>query len=384
MSQRVSLLLILVVLAACGSSTSQPVPVAVPARPTAPIIPPFTSTVEEDRASLVPKEPLVVPTPSTPLQASCAVVQKKHEDMIIAAEKGDAPLDESNRKELRKVGSCLPAGKGAWAVRLGTLMSVPMPVEPSGGSTIFMNFGVGALEAVFIDENGVAPDLAMGHWLSIGSFGNLSFDRQILFDFDGDGIAELALCLSAGGGNLDDEYQWECKVLAWKNGRIQPYDGIPAGALLRDIEDVDTDGRPDLLSMGPFEAPCEIPKKNTLCVEPRIVGPSGFLYHALPDGKFTPTDEAAKAYARQNFPYDMNALFESTVPPEGSSVRMLRSMGANAVRGALAFGEDRKKIRAALTVLRRGYCGNPNKCRYFDAMEKWPSSPFWPAIKANP
>lgn len=368
-------LLLLLSLEGCSSAPAQP---AAPPASAAPSAAPATSA-----ASDVSVSPALEAGPSTPLAAACARLRRKNEEQIGQAQRGPAPLDEDIAGELRKVEACIPAGSGAWAVRIVSLMSLATPVVESSGSVIQLNLGIGGLEVVFVDANGVVPEVGDGHVLGITSFGNLSFNRITTFDYDADGTPEFGLCLAAGGGNLDQEYEWECALLAWKKGSIQPYGGAPAGASIRDIEDIDADGRPDILSMGPFEAPCDDPAKSP-CVDPPVAGPAGFLYHALPDGTLTPSDDVARAHAVKQFPYDLRALFEHDAPPTGSDVRTLRGMGANAVRGALAFGEDRKKIRAALARPRQGYCADPKRCPFFDAMESWPVSPFWPNGPAKP
>jgi hypothetical protein len=81
-------------------------------------------------------------------------------------------------------------------------------------------------------------------------------------------------------------------LLTYKNGAIVEYPGLPKG--VRSMEDVDADGRPDLVYF-PYAQP-RINSCSRLDLE--AAGPA-MLAHARPDGTFSLDDDAAVAYARR-------------------------------------------------------------------------------------
>jgi len=106
-------------------------------------------------------------------------------------------------------------------------------------------------------------------------------------DYDGDGAAELIVD--------DDSASPEMALRVWtvRDGRIVPY--TPAEELreVRDVHDVDHDGRPDLVLPSPWSI-------RDTCGRAGIVhdGPTA-LAHALPGGGFSTTDAVARAWMLQ-------------------------------------------------------------------------------------
>ena len=80
-----------------------------------------------------------------------------------------------------------------------------------------------------------------------------------------------------------------------KNGTVQPY-APAAGIVFHRVEDVDHDGRPDLVTYGTYRA--SFPDRCSSEHSP-IVGPA-LLAHALKDGTFSMADAQAIAFAKQS------------------------------------------------------------------------------------
>jgi hypothetical protein len=124
----------------------------------------------------------------------------------------------------------------------------------------------------------------------------------LTFDFDSDGERELFL--RSGYGNEGGTFLWT-ELYRFARGVIEPYPR-PEGFAITSIEDVNDDGRPDLLSAPTLDA-------GSACG-------SGFERHidahplvaiSLADGTFDPTAPAAKTYARRwcpSLPTDLRTV----------------------------------------------------------------------------
>ncbi len=127
------------------------------------------------------------------------------------------------------------------------------------------------------------------------------------FDFDGDGVRELLVGVEHGGATgttAETSSAW-----TYREGAIVPYeppraDGGPlrrdAGAFalpnFADTDDVDHDGRPDLLTRGGYEESATVRAGGPKLV---MLVPPLFVLHALPDGSFTTSDDVAKKHLAQ-------------------------------------------------------------------------------------
>lgn len=137
----------------------------------------------------------------------------------------------------------------------------------------------------------------------------LAWDRssalavRALADYDGDGEVEV-LRERAGkeheGGPIEER-----TILTLARGKIAPY--APArGFSIVAVEDADGDGRPDLVTRGPYEG----------IVDPDAfgnawpAGPAIFLAHAQPDGTFAFGDAASVTFTRGKCPARPALAFE--------------------------------------------------------------------------
>jgi hypothetical protein len=156
------------------------------------------------------------------------------------------------------------------------------------------------MAAVYVDASGKKSELRLkgAGRLAERSFGANDLDRVSVaaeqgFDFDGDGEDELI----AYGTNQTKEgpklpLAW---VLTVKDGVVQPY-APAAGIVFHRVEDVDHDGRPDLVTYGSYRA--SFPDRCS-GEHSAIVGPA-LLAHSLKDGTFSMSDERAIAFAKQS------------------------------------------------------------------------------------
>lgn len=115
-----------------------------------------------------------------------------------------------------------------------------------------------------------------------------------MFDWDGDGENEVFVKTRIG--TSDFEEQSEGSIIAWQGGKMVPYP--PAADLPIDgVEDVDGDGRPDLV----------LRTWKTRLTDPTRTGtqPASNVRaaaHSLADGTFSKKDAAAVAYLQKQCP----------------------------------------------------------------------------------
>jgi len=137
-----------------------------------------------------------------------------------------------------------------------------------------------------------------------------------LFDYDGDGEAELLFTMDAyvSEGTVSGSVG---RVLTYKAGTVRNYTPEP-GLVWSNVEDIDHDGRPDLLG---------------------AYGTVTVAAHSLANGSFSSVDAAAQAVARRACPPDRKAVFlsvtaETPLPdgygPSGWNGACARLWGASA------------------------------------------------------
>jgi hypothetical protein len=190
------------------------------------------------------------------------------------------------------LGSCVGSPDGAWAVTLerlgpterdmvyGTFSLVhglpdgkdvrfrPWPLSKTPGSA-FANFGLHAESICY-----QAPRV-------MGSF-----------DWDGDGDEEIVLAVESSG---HETWEFDSEVFSFKDGAVVPY-GPAAGLVIDEVRDVDGDGRPDLLTSGPYsDVTVDL---GAGFAATRLVEKM-FVAHSLADGRFSLDDSvAARAVAK--------------------------------------------------------------------------------------
>ncbi len=130
---------------------------------------------------------------------------------------------------------------------------------------------------------------------------SLSLVEPGFVDFDGDGDLEVLLSrdeVEEGYDPSEHAIYTFARSSDASGGRVELYP--PArGIDFEDVSDVDGDGRPDLLTRGPYGSIQVV--SGGLGDEMPLV-PAMFLQHALPDGTFSPRDEVALQALRKICP----------------------------------------------------------------------------------
>lgn len=122
-----------------------------------------------------------------------------------------------------------------------------------------------------------------------------SLSLTALADYDGDG--EVEVLRVRDGHEHEGGPVRETSMLTFANGAIGPYAKL--GAVdIEEVEDVDGDGRPDLVTRGPYGAIT----MDDAFGNSWPAGPVLFLAHALPDGTFRVGDPVSIAYTRAKCP----------------------------------------------------------------------------------
>jgi hypothetical protein len=196
------------------------------------------------------------------------------------------------REELtRDIVTCVPAGRGAWTIALLTME------EAKYGERAFQ----GAWALAYVAPDGkvtracdappkrAAPGQCEG--FEVGVRGGVTPLEIVASDLDGDGVAEVVVttrsCWDEGAGCRS-----EITVSAFRDGNIVRYP--PASKLVPSgVEDVDHDGRLDLVVNAPWVAPFS----DCFANDHTLLGPR-LLAHARPDGTFSTSDEVAARFAR--------------------------------------------------------------------------------------
>ena len=181
------------------------------------------------------------------------------------------------------VGFCRATPHGQWRVEMPDL---------AGTSTF--EAVLYAIEARFrivhVDSEGHRATHVMKETLS--DYGARDEPREpVVFDWDGDGEPEIYVELHEQGDEGHRASQIE--VLTFRSGAVAPY--AQAQSLdVAGLEDVDHDGRPDLLVYAGYD------DALSSCGAGFPYGwpPARFVAHATASGDFSRDDAAAKAHAR--------------------------------------------------------------------------------------
>ncbi|HEU4408261.1 MAG TPA: VCBS repeat-containing protein [Polyangiaceae bacterium] len=234
---------------------------------------------------IVSEPPASGPAPSTAApgaqaRAACEAVLA-HNRRVIAAAPESRP-----EGELDFAKACFPVRGGAWAFRL-----LEWRADPDGWEGAMH----GRYELVYA-RDGLAPEavaLPNGYDGLVQGMSSASLSPPAFFDFDGDGEPEIFVRRQSHEheGPSDEEGL----LLTSRGGRVRPYPGLPAK--YNRLDDVDQDGRPDLVYY-PYAEERESPCSG---FGYRWLGPA-FVAHSLPGGAFSTDDAFARDFARRSCP----------------------------------------------------------------------------------
>ncbi len=158
----------------------------------------------------------------------------------------------------------------------------------------------------------VAPGLA-SDWVNWSimdlSWGTLTVETPRFFDYDGDGIDEVILSSHA---HTEGYSPRAFELWTAVDDAVVRYPN-PLTTRIVDIEDVDHDGRPDLLTI---EAGADLVSPIG---EPRRAGPI-VTYHSLPGGTFSGRDGVARALFEKECRPALRTLTAASLPEDDETL----------------------------------------------------------------
>lgn len=279
----------------------------------------------------------IAPVMGEVLTARCARLAQQAKQRIDSVRGVD--MFDAARETLAIFGRCWPAGRGAWALSLDKIQIEGTVAFTGRWSVVYLNpDGAASAAAPALPVPDQRDDLA-------GDAPNLDFTvgnhvhlrEPTLFDYDGDGVAELILPL---GSTLLESGSWERgRVWTARSGKVAIY-GPARELVVRDVRDVDRDGRPDLLIRDPYAMATEFPYSG---FSMELTGPE-LVAHALPGGGFAQGDAVAETVARAACPRRPGKLVVRA--PEEREIESERT-AVNVVCARL-FGVPAAQVRAEL------------------------------------
>ena len=217
------------------------------------------------------------------------------------------------------------AGRGAWGISLDHVESAAGHVVGRWSLVHLTKEGRRAAVGLTLPRERTAPPVGDGIATTEGNFDDaLTLDTPALFDFDGDGEDEVLIRLANAPGGRERVVAGH--LWSFRDGVVSRYTRAP-DLDIEALRDVDHDGRPDLETFSPWQAPSRI---GSPCAPPvyRVHGRS-LLAHALSNGTFSLDDEVAKAVARGSC---ATAPASFTLASDG--VRTVTSLACARLRGA--------------------------------------------------
>jgi len=270
-----------------GPATSDAVVALPPPEPTA------TTSAAIEAACVEPQGPRpdVVNLGNPPLQdrliASTITKGPVHDACERLAKRG-AKAEKDGPGEplgmLSQAGKCFASPKGAWALDPSHAKALE-PDESSDERGWEVHY-----ELTYVTPEGrlVKGSPVVGE-ISMRSRDTLGVEIVEVFDYDGDGAAEIVVNEWSDYGG---ESHYESRsILTFRDGEVKPY--APATDLQIDgVVDVDRDGRPDLVLPGPFliSGPCGMDGQD-FRAPPHVA-------HSLPSGAFSIDDAVAREAVR--------------------------------------------------------------------------------------
>jgi hypothetical protein len=242
--------------------------------------------------------------PRAPSAHRCDPIDRENQVALDALPKpAPAGAVDEFRRELRDALACTETARGAWALTVGSLTADDSGV---GGrwSLTYVN-AAGARLAVSPDTTlalgGGGPEpLARRQNLEWSANARVVPLRLLLFDYDGDGEPEAVVIVKRIEINESGTSFRILRGRVWsaRAGAIELY--APARELIaEEVRDVDQDGRPDLVTRGPYAALATVKCGSE---EPYPVRGPTLVAHSLAGGGFSWSDAQAVAFARQECP----------------------------------------------------------------------------------
>jgi hypothetical protein len=232
----------------------------------------------------------------------------------------DGPVDAAFKTP------CFPTPGGAWALRLDDWR-----MTKDGDIPQFR----GSWTLVHLDRRGAQvaarPGPAAVYALSAGLEDSFTMGAVQTFDYDGDGEPEILVNVSHK--EHEGAYTEAAVVATFQGGAVREMPGLPKA--YDEFADVDGDGRPDAV-YHPYAFDADSPCSG---FGYHAFGPS-FIAHALPGGRFSVDDAAARAHLAAQCP--QHGEIDGGPTPANPEL-CARFRGASEQRAAAVLDEHCKK-----------------------------------------
>lgn len=213
-------------------------------------------------------------------------------------------LERRARESLRT--TCVPGPGGRWELELAELASGPLSEERDGGTGQRIT---GRAALAFVDASDrrlVGTPRAFEVREAEDWWSADRIEPRGHFDLDGDGLEELFVWV--GHDAYEATSVGEIVVMTVRDGGVIPYAPASVGVPIHAVEDVDADGRPDLVSCTPY---CGT---SPWGASPVPAGGPPNEYRSLEDGTFSNTDPVVMSRVREACP-----AFPTQFLPESAS-----------------------------------------------------------------
>lgn len=276
--------------------------------------------------------------------ARCVALEEANRDVLEGARMEDDDCDSRLWAVESDTSFCAETAVGLWSTRVVRVVWQSPDSAAREGSPC-PDLGV-EVALVHIDRDGheasAVPGLAeawradagdvMVNVSNVAGWGSRSLASISAFDFDGDGDLEVFVASTSseeGGDRATRE------IYSYVRGAVTPYPPA-SGFDLEKLEDVDGDGRPDLVGRGPYAK--VLAHDDDVSTHP--VAPLVFVAHSQKGGTFSALDAAARAFTKRECPVSPTLHFAAD--------QWLTDADARQIVCARAWGQAQDVVEHAL------------------------------------
>jgi hypothetical protein len=303
----------------------------------------------------------------------CAQIDRDNQQALAAfAQIGGKAVPEEFKRALHDAARCVETPHGAWGLAVSSL-TVDDAWVGGRWSLVYVNasgarFSVSPSSDLPADADGEEP-VTQNANLELGEGGSVVPLAPVVFDYDGDGEPEAVVILKIVDyeEGVGPSSSFHGRVWTVHAGAIRLYP--PARSfIVKEIRDVDGDGRPDIITHEPY-----VDSATINCGSGdgySVYGPT-LLVHSLPDGTFSGSDAQAMLFAKRECAVKPSPVILIAEHFQPEMVDLPRS--AKNVACARLWGADEQTLRAEIAL--RCYVLNENciTCDNRDLLDKWAS-----------
>ncbi len=201
------------------------------------------------------------------------------------------------------VGFCAPTSGGSWRIDMPTAATIAEYTSPNypPDSVAY------ALEALFVIEHVDRSGKTVTYELpkTLSEYGTRNVKTPILYDYDNDGEPELYVEVREEGD--EGHRALENGLVTYDGTAVRPYAPV-AGVDIETLNDVDGDGRPDVLTLAKYSETIA----GCWAGFPGAWPAPMFVAHARADGSFQVNDAEARAYVKSWCPAAPSKITKSS------------------------------------------------------------------------